>query len=41
MTGYTGRGDYYNSKALIDSWVNYLNNKYKGEISHWVGEKQG
>jgi len=33
---YKGKGEWNNSKKIIESWVTYLNKEYSGEIKHWV-----
>ena len=39
QTNYTSHGDWYNSKKFIEEYIDHLNLKYKGEITHWIGIK--
>ena len=39
LTGNKGHGNWHKSKSFIKDLVNYLNNKYKGEIVHSIGSK--
>jgi hypothetical protein len=38
LTNFTSNGGWYKSKILIQSSVIYMNEKYKGEIYHWIRE---
>ena len=39
QTKYKSVGPWHHSKEVIESWVNYLNKTYYGDIQHWIGEK--
>ena len=32
-----GVGHWHHSKVVIEAWVKYLNEKYSGEIQHYIG----
>ena len=38
--GYSGHGEYCLNESTAKSWVDHMNEKYRGQIIHWMEEKK-
>jgi hypothetical protein len=40
FTNYGGYGDWHesNDKEMLNNWIKYMDEKYKGEVNHWLEE---
>jgi len=38
---YKGNGDWHElkDKEMLNGWIKHMNEKYRGEVNHWLEEK--